>query len=146
MNILVPNLGSTSLKYQILEMPGEAPLARGRLERVRDYRDAIAQIQTGSVRVDAVAFKAVHAGPRYRGTFRIDDGVIAALEEFLPAAPAHNTIYLTGIRAFRESMPGTPLVAAFETEFHRTMSDYSLEYRVPPAWREAGVTPHSFPC
>ena len=144
MNILVPNLGSTSVKYQILEMPGEAPLARGRLERVRDYRDAIAQIQTGSVRVDAVAFKAVHAGPRYRGTFRIDDGVIAALEEFLPAAPAHNTIYLTGIRAFRESMPGTPLVAAFETEFHSTMPDYARQYGVPAAWREAGVARYGF--
>ena len=144
MNILVPNLGSTSVKYQILEMPGEGPLARGRLERVRDYRDAIAQIQTGSVRVDAVAFKAVHAGPRYRGTFRIDDGVIAALEEFLPAAPAHNAIYLTGIRAFRESMPGTPLVAAFETEFHRTMPDYARQYGVPAAWREAGVARYGF--
>ena len=34
----------------------------------------------------------------------IDDGVIAALEEYLPAAPAHNAIYLTGIRAFQEAM------------------------------------------
>src|ERR1700732_1797835 len=113
MNILVPNLGSTSLKYQILEMPAEAELASGKLERVRDYREAIAQIQTGSVQVHAVAFKAVHAGPRYRGTFLIDGGVVRALEEFLPAAPPHNAIYLTGIRAFREPMPGTPLVAAF---------------------------------
>src|SRR6266567_5344641 len=123
MNILVPNLGSTSVKYQILEMPGEGTLAKGRLERVRDYRDAIAQIQTGSVRIDAVAFKAVHAGPRYRGTFVIDDGVMQALEQFLPAAPAHNAIYLTGIRAFQTIMPGVPLVAAFETEFHATMPE-----------------------
>ena len=144
MNILVPNLGSTSLKYQILEMPAEAALAKGKLERVRDYREAIAQIQTGAVPIDAVAFKAVHAGPRYRGTFRIDDGVMAALEEFLPAAPAHNAIYLTGIRAFRESMPGTPLVAAFETEFHRTMPEYAREYGVPAAWREAGVARYGF--
>src|SRR5258707_6881352 len=144
MNILVPNLGSTSLKYQILEMPGEAPLAKGRLERVRDYREGIAQIQTGSVRIDAVAFKAVHAGPRYRGTFLIDDGVIAALEEFLPAAPAHNAIYLTGIRAFRESIPSTPMVAAFETEFHRAMPDYAREYGVPSVWREAGVARYGF--
>ncbi len=144
MNILVPNLGSTSLKYQILEMPAEGPLAHGRLERVTDYRQAIAQIQTGTTPIDAVAFKAVHAGPRYRGTFLIDDGVIAALEEFLPAAPAHNAIYLTGIRAFRESMPSTPLVAAFETEFHRTMPDYAREYGVPRAWREAGVARYGF--
>ena len=76
MNILVPNLGSTSLKYQILSMPAEVTLAKGRIERVRDYSAAIAQVRTGSVPIDAVAFKAVHAGPRYRGTFLIDDGVI----------------------------------------------------------------------
>ncbi len=144
MNILVPNLGSTSLKYRILEMPSEAELAAGKLERVRDYREAIGAIQTGPVPIHAVAFKAVHGGPRYRGTFLIDDGVIAALEEFLPAAPAHNAIYLTGIRAFRESMPGTPLVAAFETEFHRTMPDFAREYGVPAAWREAGVACYGF--
>ena len=60
MNLLIPNLGSTSLKYQILEMPSEATLAKGWLERVRDYREAIAQIQTGPVPINAVAFKAVH--------------------------------------------------------------------------------------
>ena len=73
---------------------------------------------------------------------RVDDGVIAALEEFLPAAPAHNAIYLDGIRAFRESMPETPLVAAFETEFHRTMPDYARQYGVRSAVRarsSAGV-------
>src|SRR5213593_3038826 len=144
MNILVPNLGSTSLKFQILDMPAETQLASGKVERVRDYREAIAQLQTGAVQIDAVAFKAVHAGPRYRGTFLIDDDVIAALEEFLPAAPAHNAIYLTGIRAFRESMPGTPLVAAFETEFHRTIPDRAREYGVPAAWREAGVARYGF--
>ena len=144
MNILVPNLGSTSLKYQILDMPSEASLTKGRLERVRDYREAVAQIQTGSIAIDAVAFKAVHAGPRYRGTFLIDDGVIAALEEFLPAAPAHNAIYLTGIRAFRESLPGVPLVAAFETEFHRTMPEFARVYGVPGSWRAAGVERYGF--
>jgi acetate kinase len=144
MNILVPNLGTTSLKYQILEMPREFKLASGRLERVRDYSQAIAQIQTGAGPVDAVAFKAVHAGPDYRGTFLIDDGVIRALEHFLPAAPAHNAIYLAGIRSFRESMPGTPMVAAFETEFHRTMPEYARQYGVPAAWREAGVARYGF--
>ena len=145
MNVLVPNLGSTSLKYQLLEMPSEQVLARGRLERVHDYRDAVAQIQLSGVRVDAVAFKAVHAGPRYRGTFLIDDQVLAAMEEYLPAAPAHNAIYLTGIRAFRDSLPGVPLVAAFETEFHASMPEYASRYGVPPEWRERhGVRRYGF--
>ena len=136
MNILVPNLGSTSLKYQLLEMPSERVLARGRLERVADYRAAIAGIKPGDAAIDAVAFKTVHAGPRYRGTFIIDEGVIAAMEEYLSVAPAHNAIYLTGIRAFREALPGVPLVAAFEPEFHATMPEYAAFYGVPVEWRE----------
>jgi len=144
MNLLIPNLGSTSLKYQILEMPSEKVLGRGRVERVRDYGEAIRQIRTGGVPVDAVAFKAVHAGPQYCGTFAIDDGVLLALEEYLPAAPAHNTIYLAAIRAFREAMPGIPLVAAFETEFHTTMPACARFYGVPADWRAEGVVRYGF--
>lgn len=144
MNILVPNLGSTSLKYQLIAMPAGETLARGRLERVTDYRAAIAGIRLDHP-VDAVAFKAVHAGPRYRGTFLVDDGVLAALEQYLPAAPVHNTIYLTGMRAFREAMPGVPLVAAFETEFHATMPPYATSYGVPRDWEnEHGVRRYGF--
>jgi acetate kinase len=145
MNILAPNLGSTSLKYQILEMPAERVLARGRFERVQDYREAVAQIRTGDVRIDAVAFKTVHGGMKYRGTFVIDDGVLAAMEEYLPAAPAHNKIYLAAIRAFREALPGVPLVAAFETEFHGTMPEFAARYGVPADWRENhGVRRYGF--
>ena len=144
MNLLVPNLGSTSLKYQILEMPSEKVLARGRLERVSDYRAAIAQISTAGTPIDAVALKAVHAGPRYRGTFAVDDGVVAALRQFLPAAPAHNAIYLTAIEAFRAAMPGVPMVAAFEPEFHATMPEHARLYGVPGQWLEEGVAKYGF--
>lgn len=144
MNLLIPNLGSTSLKYQVIEMPSEAVLAKGRLERVRDYREAIEQISTGETHIDAVALKAVHAGPRYRGTFVVDDGVVEALRQFLPAAPAHNAIYLTAIAAFRGAMPGVPIVAAFEPEFHTTMPEYARLYGVPGAWAEEGVARYGF--
>jgi acetate kinase len=144
MNILVPNLGSTSLKYQLLEMPSEKMLARGRLERVTDYREAIRRIDTGGLPIEVVAFKAVLAGEAYRGTFIIDDRVIAALERFLPAAPAHNAIYLTGIRAFQEALPEATLVAAFETEFHATMPEYAVRYGVPIQWREEGIRRYGF--
>jgi len=145
MNILIANLGSTSLKYQLLAMPEESELARGRLERVADYGSAIAAIDVRGRAVDAVAFKAVHAGPEYRGTYRVDEGVLAALERFLPAAPAHNAIYLAGIRAFQRAMPGVPLVAAFETEFHRTMPEHAARYGVPASWHdEDGVRRYGF--
>ena len=144
MNLLIPNLGSTSLKYQILEMPSETVLAKGRLERVTNYREAIAQISTGAAAIDAVALKAVHAGPKYRGTFVVDGDVTAALRQFLPAAPAHNAIYLTAIEAFQEAMPGVPIVAAFEPEFHATMPEYARQYGVPAVWQEDGVEKYGF--
>ncbi len=144
MNLLIPNLGSTSLKYQVLEMPSEKLLAKGRLERVTNYTDAIEQVRTGDTAIDAVALKAVHAGPRYRGTFVVDDEVIAALRQFLPAAPAHNAIYLTAIQAFRVAMPRVPLVAAFEPEFHATMPEHARLYGVPGAWLDDGVAKYGF--
>jgi len=144
MNFLVPNLGTTSLKYQVIEMPSEKVLASGRFERVADYREAIAKISTGEVAIHAVALKAVMGGPRYRGTFLVDADVVAALRQFLPAAPAHNAIYLTAIEAFQAAMPGVPLVAAFETEFHATMPEHARLYGVPGPWLEDGVAKYGF--
>ncbi|MGO9240654.1 MAG: acetate/propionate family kinase [Bryobacteraceae bacterium] len=145
MNILVPNLGSTSLKYQVLEMPAELVLQRSRVERVTDYDAAVLQIHRETVGVDAVAFKAVHAGPRFRGTFPIDSEVLAEMERFLDAAPIHNDVYLRAIRAFQREWPQVPLVAAFETEFHSTMPQYARAYGVPRAWRvEDGILRYGF--
>ena len=51
MNILVPNLGTTSIKYQILAMPAEVAIARGKVERVSDYGEAVARLETGGVAI-----------------------------------------------------------------------------------------------
>ena len=145
MNLLIPNLGSTSLKYQILDMPSESVLIRGRFERVTNYRSVIEELRAAPEPVDAVVFKAAHGGPHYRGTYVIDEGVLDAMAQFLLAAPLHNGIYLDAIRSFHEAMPGVPLVAAFETEFHRTIPEYARQYGVPADWRaEHGVERYGF--
>jgi len=144
MNLLVPNLGSTSLKYQILEMPGETVLAKGKLERVTDYGAALASIATGGVPIDAIALKAVHAGPDYRGTFLVDDGVLAAMRRYLAAAALHNAIYLAAIDGFAKAMPGLPIVCAFEPEFHGSMPEHAGVYGVPAEWRAEGVVKYGF--
>lgn len=145
MNLLIPNLGSTSLKYQVLSMPQEHVSSRGKYERVSDYRSAIEEIRSGDTPIDAVAFKAVHAGPDYCGTYVIDAGVVAAMERFLPAAPVHNRIYLDAIAAFQDAMPDVPLVAAFETEFHRDMPPRARWYGVPSDWRvDEGIQHYGF--
>lgn len=152
MNILIPNLGSTSLKYQILEFPSETTLAKGRLERIgqpggdaASHREAIARVLDLPQHIDAVGFKAVHAGPDYRGAFRVDDGLLAALRKFEAAAPLHNAVYLEAMAIFRELRPELPLVAVLETGFHRTMPEYAARYGVPAGWvSEHGVRRYGF--
>ena len=144
MNLLVPNLGSTSLKYQILEMPAETVLARGRLERVTDYADALGRIAAAGVRVDAIALKAVHAGPDYRGTFLVDGAVLAAMRRYMAAASLHNAIYLEAIEGFEKAMPNVPIVCAFEPAFHSTMPDHARRYGVPADWLAEGVVKYGF--
>jgi acetate kinase len=142
--VLIPNLGSTSLKYQILEMPSERVLAKGRMERVTNYRDAIEAIAKESMAIDVVVLKAAHAGPRYRGTFVVDADVIAAMRQFRLGAALHNSVYLSAIEAFRQAMPTVPIVASFEPEFHTTIPDHARLYGVPEEWRTEGVIRYGF--
>ena len=152
MLVLVPNLGSTSLKFRLLQFPQERELASGRMQRIGrpggdapSYREAIRQVLDNVGTVDAVGFKAVHAGPEFCGSFRVDHGLLSALEEYEPAAPLHNGIYLEGIREFQALRPGLQLVAVLETGFHRTIPDWATAYGVPAEWRTAhGVRRYGF--
>jgi len=172
--VLVPNLGSTSLKYQLLDMDGEKILARGKIERIGsaqasvttrdgagkaeqtpavipDHRAAIAllveHLRSGAhpAGIDAVGFKAVHGGPRYRGSFVVDDDLLAAMQDLVPVAPIHNPIYIQAMNIFREILPGAPIVAVFEPGFHATIPDRAAVYGVPYEWTEKhGIRRYGF--
>jgi len=141
MNVLVPNLGSTSLKYQLIEIPSQKVLAKGRFERIgqeggdaASHREAIEEALSLPHPVHAAGFKAVHAGPLYRGTFLVDDDLLAALRQFEPAAPLHNGIYLAAMETFRRLRPDLPLVAVLEPGFHRSIPEFASRYGVPEEW------------
>ena len=178
MRVLVPNLGSTSLKYQLLDMEGERVLTRGKIERIGSEQalittwdtvgqarqstapipnhraaiqrliDHLNQLTLGGPQasvIGAVGFKAVHAGPRYRGSFLIGDELLAAMQEFVVVAPVHNPVYLQAMQVFREILPGVPMVAVFETGFHATIPEQAYVYGVPFAWLEKyGVRRYGF--
>ena len=44
---------------------------------------------------------------------RVDERVIATMEEFADVAPAHNPPYIAAMKAFSQKLPKTPQVAAF---------------------------------
>jgi acetate kinase len=92
-----------------------------------------------------VGFKAVHGGPRYRGSFVVDDALLAAMKEFVPVAPVHNPVYIQAMEIFREVLPGVPMVAVFEPGFHVTIPDRAAAYGIPYEWTEKyGIRRYGF--
>ena len=148
--ILVPNLGSTSVKYQLIRMPEERVEDRGKIERLQgpnQYREALGSLVSrhAAAGLDAIGLKAVHGGPCFRDAHLVTDEVLAALREYVPAAPLHNPIYIQAIETLRELLPAVPLVAVFETAFHRTIPEYAAVYGVPRSWRDhLGVRRYGF--
>src|SRR3954469_12677189 len=153
MLVLVANLGSTSFKYKLLDMDADGDvLAKGGYERIGqpgspyathgDVIDVI--LKELPKRPDAIGFKAVHGGP-ISGAVRVTDEVIAIQEQFADVAPAHNPPYIAAMRAFREKMPHTPQVAAFETAFHQTIPLSRQVYAIPHEWTEKlGIRRYGF--
>ena len=133
-------------------MNNEGLLAEGRVERIGqsgspcpDYDTAIRRcLNDLDSKVDAVGFKAVHAGP-LSGARLVDDEVLKAMEDFAFFAPAHNPPYLAAMRGFQKALPELPLVALFETAFFDSMSEAATTYAVPYAWRqELGLRRYGF--
>ncbi|MEI2779120.1 MAG: acetate kinase [Tetrasphaera sp.] len=84
----------------------------------------------------AVGHRVVHGGTRFREATRIDDEVLATLEELTPLAPLHNPANIVGIRAAMAHFPDIPHVAIFDTAFHRTLPPAAYTYAVPREWQE----------
>ncbi|MGB0595728.1 MAG: acetate/propionate family kinase [Rubripirellula sp.] len=85
--------------------------------------------------VSAIGFKAVHGG-RLSGVFQVNDEVLDAMAEMNAAAPAHNPPYIAAMKLLRERFPDLPLVAAFETDFHRTIPASRQQYAIPRQWAD----------
>ncbi len=83
--------------------------------------------------VAAIGFKAVHARD-LTGVHLVDESVLAAMEAFADVAPAHNPPYTKAMRMLRDRFPKLPLVAAFETGFHRTIPEAHQRYAIPEEW------------
>lgn len=158
-NILVANIGSTSFKYRLFR--GTDVVAQGRIERIGqtggscpDYETAIGQCATeiagegkplkALADLNAVGFKAVHAGP-VGGARIVDDHVLAAMNEFAFHAPAHNPPYVAAMTSFRKALPSVPLVALFETAFFDHLTEATTTYAVPYEWKEQlGIRRYGF--
>ena len=161
MNVLVINCGSSSLKYQLLNMDTEELLVKGLCERIgidgvlkhskNDYQaeipmpdheaaikvlmDALLDkdhgVLTSVEDIHAVGHRCVHGGEEFTGSVLITDAVVKAIEDCCELAPLHNPPNLIGIRACQKIMPGVPNVAVFDTAFHANMPEKAYLYAIP---------------
>ena len=110
-------------------------------EAIQAVLDALVDPANGVIasmsEIEAVGHRVVHGGETFAGSVRIDDKVMAALEENVPLAPLHNPANITGIRACTAVMgPSVPQVAVFDTAFHQTMPPVAYTYALPYEYYE----------
>ena len=109
-------------------------------EAIQAVIDALLSPEYGVIKsmneIDAVGHRVVHGGEAFAGSVKIDDTVMAAIEECIPLAPLHNPANITGIKACQKVMPGVPMVAVFDTAFHQTMPEKAYIYALPYEYYE----------
>jgi acetate kinase len=118
-----------------LRVPDHAEAVRQCLAQLTD---PAAGCLKDAAEVSAIAFKAVHGG-RFSGVQHVTPDLLAAMEEMNDVAPAHNPPYINAMRLLSEKLPDIPLVAAFETDFHRTIPDGNRYFAIPFDWAENGL-------
>lgn len=147
MRVLVLNPGSSSLKGSLVEAPGERAIGSSEVDWGADAtahserREGVAALVADLLRsgtADAVGYRVVHGGDRFRTPTHLDDEVVAAIDALAELAPLHNEVAAETIRVTRELLPGLPHVACFDTAFHATLAEEGWRYPLPDEW----VTPH----
>jgi acetate kinase len=157
--ILVLNCGSSSVKYQMIDVASEEVLAKGAAERIGLELGKI-EHETGGAAYTvelplpdhvvtlneivklfaehgpdlstavAVAHRTVHGGEKFSAPTLITDEVIQTLVELSPLAPLHNPPGIDGIRAAIAALPGVPQVGIFDTAFFTALPPEAYTYAI----------------
>ena len=138
--IFVVNSGSSSIKYQLVDVETEEVALSGLIERigepgssVADHEDGMRQVldRLGSAeQIVAVGHRVVHGGSIFDRATLVTAEVEGQIDELSALAPLHNPANLQGIRAARKALPHVPHVAVFDTAFHQTLPAAAYTYAI----------------
>jgi acetate kinase len=164
--ILVANIGSTSFKFRLIEMPSERVLAKGGVERIgaaespwkieicgkaatsgatkfADYGAAIAHVEAALHEGALASFHELAAvgfkpvmAKNISGTQVMDEVVLGAMEALYTLLPAHNPPYVNAVRSFNRLYPKLPCIGTFETAFYDKLPVENTRFPVPLEWQE----------
>lgn len=109
-------------------------------EAIQFVIEALTNPKTGVVKdlheIGAVGHRVVHGGEKFASSVVITEEVKQAVAECNELAPLHNPANLIGVEACEKLMPGTPMVAVFDTAFHQTMPEKAYMYGLPYEYYE----------
>ena len=154
-SVFVINSGSSSIKYQLVDLETETASFTGLIERIGEPGSDIADHEAGmrvvleaigtEHKISAVGHRVVHGGSLFASATVITDEVEAAIDELSALAPLHNPANLLGIRAAQLALPNVPHVAVFDTAFHQTLPPAAYTYAIDASLAaEHGVRRYGF--
>ena len=167
MKILVINCGSSSIKYELVNLKSylsadrkSEVIVRGVIEkigidikshevgleiildRLMQPPDAVVQ---NKKELAAVGHRVVHGGEKFKRAVLIDEKIIKSIRSHFELAPLHNPPNLMGIEAAKKLLPDIPQVAVFDTAFHQTMPASAYLYALPYRFYEQyGIRRYGF--
>ena len=125
--------GKQAIKDADVAMPTHSEAIQAVLNALVDPENGVI---ASMKEIDAVGHRVVHGGEKFAKSVLLTDEVMAAIEECNPLAPLHNPANIIGIKACQDLMPGTPMVAVFDTAFHQTMPPVAYTYALPYEYYE----------
>lgn len=138
--IFVVNSGSSSIKYQLVDVETEEAVLSGLIEKIGEPGSDVPDHEAGMRKVldslgtghdiAAVGHRVVHGGAVFESATLIDESVERQIDELSALAPLHNPANLLGIRAARKALPDVPQVAVFDTAFHHTLPAAAYTYAI----------------
>ena len=138
--VFVVNSGSSSIKYQLIDVESERSVASGLLERVGEPGSEIPDHSAGMrlilesipdpSKIVVVGHRVVHGGSVFAQATLITADVEAKIGALSSLAPLHNPPNLEGIRAARAALPDIAHVAVFDTAFHQTLAPEAYAYAI----------------
>lgn len=155
MNILVLNVGSSSIKAAIVH--SETGLRSFSVDVERVPTQPIAHFSDGvqiefseaghepvlralmpflrsrirELGVKGIGHRVAHGGDRFDGPVLLSPGLVLELEELNDLAPIHNPLIMLGVRIGMDYFPDLPHVAVFDTSFHQTLPKKAYTYAIP---------------
>ena len=101
------------------------------VQRLMQMLEESSKCEGRALRIDAVGHRVVHGGERFREPVVINDDVVAAIDRLAEFAPLHNPGSIAGIKGARAALGShIPMVAVFDTDFHRSMPLVASSYAI----------------